>query len=126
MQPQIKAAQDLVHLGWLAHAARPCIKPRVGPASSIAPDGKYLEQAISTILPVKPINDPKIPLPVGYAEAKWVYGRVIERVHQHLCDVEPVILRIGQLTGSSTTGSWSPKETSSYPGSGIPNHWCHA
>lgn len=36
MQPQIKAAQDLVHLGWLAHAVRPRVEPRVVLSSSIA------------------------------------------------------------------------------------------
>jgi len=50
-------------------------------------------------VPKNSINDPKIPLPMGYAEAKWVCEKGIESAHQHLCDVEPVILRIGQLTG---------------------------
>jgi len=52
---------------------------------------------------------------------------VMEDAHKYLCDVEPVILRTGQLTGPSTTGYWNLKEPSSYPGSGgIRNHWCHA
>jgi hypothetical protein len=127
MQPQIKAVRDLVQLGWLAHAARPRIKPRVVLASSIAVVGTYLEQAISAIAPEKPINDPKIPLPMGHAEVKWVCEEVMKSVLQNLCEVEPVILRIGQLTGPSTTGHWNLKELSSYPGSGgIRNHWCHA
>ena len=34
----------------------------------------------------------------------------MESAQKNLRDIEPVILRIGQLTGSSTTGYWSPKE----------------
>jgi len=110
LEPQIKAVRNLIHLGRLAHAARPHIKTRVVLASSIAVVGQYLERAKSTVVPEKPINDPRIPLPIGYAEAKWVCEKVMESAHQYSRDVEPIILRIGQLTGSSTTGYWSPKE----------------
>ena len=110
MEPQIKAVRELIHLGRLANAARPHIKTRVVLASSIAVVGRYLEYAHSSVVPEKPMNDPKIPLPIGYAEAKWVCEKVMESAHKNLSGIEPVILRIGQLTGSSTTGYWSPKE----------------
>lgn len=110
MEPQIRAVRELLHLGRLANAARPWVKPRVVLASSIAVVGQYLAHAKSTVVPEKPMNDPKIPLPIGYAEAKWVCEKVLESAYQNVHDIEPVVLRIGQLTGSSTTGYWSPKE----------------
>ncbi|KAL8823834.1 MAG: hypothetical protein Q9191_005512 [Dirinaria sp. TL-2023a] len=110
LEPQIKAVRELIHLGRLASAARPHLKIRVVLASSIAVVGRYLENAHSTVVPEKPVNDPKIPLPIGYAEAKWVCEKVMESAQKTFSDIEPVILRIGQLTGSSTTGYWSTKE----------------
>ena len=110
MESQIKAVRELIHLGRLANAARPHIKTRVVLASSIAVVGRYLKHAQSIVVPEKPVDDPRIPLPIGYAEAKWVCEKVMESAHKNLHDIEPVILRIGQLTGSSTTGYWSPKE----------------
>ncbi|KAL8728551.1 MAG: hypothetical protein Q9181_005308 [Wetmoreana brouardii] len=92
---QIKTVHDLVSLGRFAHRLRRIIKPRIILASSIAAVGNFAAYASSTgRVPEMPIREAtQGPLAIGYAEAKW-----------------PMIVRIGQLSGSQTRGYWSVKE----------------
>lgn len=106
-EPQIKAASNIVQLGRDIHHARPHCKPRVVLASSIAVVGRY----ISTVVPEQIAANPDIPLPMGYAEAKWVCEKVFESAFVSLKDeIEPMIARIGQLSGSQHTGFWTTQE----------------
>ncbi|ROV86977.1 hypothetical protein VMCG_10929 [Cytospora schulzeri] len=50
-------------------------------------------------------------LPIGYCEAKWVCERML---HETLCkhpeDFNAMVVRLGQIAGSRTSGFWNPVE----------------
>ena len=110
LEPHIRAVKDLVELGCFAHDLRPFIKPRILLASSIAVVGRYTRDQKLRLVPEIPIDEPHVPLPLGYTEAKWVCEKIIVSAFHHVKGVETTILRIGQLSGSNSTGFWSPKE----------------
>lgn len=110
---QIKAMHDIIELGRLAHRRSPARRPRVIFTSSIAVAGNCgADQKLWGMIPEVPLHDPrKGPLAMGYAEAKWVCEQVVESAYRSLqSEVEPMIVRIGQLSGSQTSGYWSTKE----------------
>ena len=111
-EPQIKAVRGLVELCRAAHRRRPDVRPRFVLASSIAVVGQYFKVSSSgAIVPEALMDDSLATLPLGYAEAKWCCEKVIESAHASIPhEMESVILRIGQLSGSQTTGFWSEKE----------------
>ncbi|KAL8994550.1 MAG: hypothetical protein Q9169_005514 [Polycauliona sp. 2 TL-2023] len=110
---QIKALHDLIELGCLAHRLTPTSRPRLILASSIAVVGNCSDdQKVEGMVPELPLHDPERgPLAMGYAEAKWVCEQVVESAYNSLqSEMEPMIVRIGQLSGSQTSGYWSTKE----------------
>ena len=110
LEPHIRTVRDLIELGCFAHELRPLLKPRVVLASSIAVVGRYAMGSNSPLVPEISIDDPRVALPIGYAEAKWVCEKIVESAFHNANGVEPTILRIGQLSGSQMTGFWSHKE----------------
>lgn len=112
-EPHVKAVSRLVELCRAAHRSRPDLRPRLVLASSIAVVGRYsnVSSSSGTIVPEAPMDDPLATLPIGYAEAKWCCEKVLESARTSIPhEMEAVILRIGQLSGSQTTGFWSEKE----------------
>lgn len=106
-EDQIHAVRDLIELGRSAHRLQPNIKPRIIFTSSIAVAGQHSTKTV----PELPIHNPTVPLQIGYAEAKWVCERVIESAYLSSSgEVQPMIVRVGQLSGSHTIGCWSSKE----------------
>ena len=58
-----------------------------------------------------PMNDPRIPSAMGYAQAKWVCEQIVERVAGlHSTSLKISIIRIGQIVGSTSHGVWNIKE----------------
>lgn len=112
LEPQIKVVRDLIELARLAHRRRPFLRPRFVLASSIAAVSCYPETPGSgAVVPEIPMKDPAVTLPIGYAQAKWCCEKVVESA-QHTIphELEFMIIRIGQLSGSQATGFWSQKE----------------
>ena len=110
---QIKALHDLIELGRLAHRPSPATKPRIMLASSIAVAGRCSgDQKLGGMIPKVPLHDPnRGPLAMGYAEAKLVCEQEAESAYRSLqSEIQPMIVRIGQLSGSQTSGYWSTKE----------------
>lgn len=106
-ESQIKAASNIVQLGRDIHCARTHCRPRVIMASSIAVVGRHS----STVVPEEIASEASIPLPIGYAEAKWVCEKIFEDAFTELKDeIEPMIARIGQISGSQHTGFWTTHE----------------
>lgn len=106
-ESQIKAASNIVQLGRDIHCARTHCRPRVIMASSIAVVGRHS----STVVPEEIASEASIPLPIGYAEAKWVCEKIFEDAFTELKDeIEPMIARIGQISGSQHTGFWTTQE----------------
>ena len=110
LEPQIKAVQELIRLARLAHFIRPNVRARVVLASSIAVVGQYAKKSRTFLVPEVVIDDPEAPLPIGYAEAKWVCEMLMQSAFENLSELEPIIIRIGQVSGSESTGFWSGKE----------------
>ena len=110
LEPQIKAVQELLRLARLVHSIRPNFRARVVLASSIAVVGRYAKKTGTFLVPETAMDDPETPLPIGYAEAKWVCEKLIQSAFEHLKELEPTIIRIGQVSGSQSTGFWSAKE----------------
>ncbi|KAL8628329.1 hypothetical protein Q9189_005950 [Teloschistes chrysophthalmus] len=111
-EPQIKAVRDLIELARLAHGKRPSVRPRLVLASSIAVLGCYSKVTSSgPVVPEVTLNDPFVALPLGYAQAKWCCEKIIESAQESIPgEIECMIVRIGQISGSQTMGYWSPKE----------------
>lgn len=57
------------------------------------------------------MEDPAATLPIGYPHAKWCCEKVVESA-QHAIphEIESMVIRFGQLSGSQTTEFWSQKE----------------
>jgi len=111
-EPQIKVVKDLLELARSAHRKRSCLRPRLVLASSIAVVGCYSKIASSgAVVPESPMKNPSATLPIGYAQAKWCCEKVIESARDSIPhEVEASIFRIGQLSGSQSTGFWSSRE----------------
>lgn len=111
-RPQLNALKALIELARSAYKVRPHVKPRILFASSISVVRHYSEQAGSIIVPERSLDDPLVTTPMGYAEAKWVCERMLQRVGEkwaHECT--PVTVRIGQLSGPERTdGIWKTEE----------------
>ena len=111
-EPHIKALYDLVNFVRFAHQLRPKCKPRFIFASSIAVVGKMTSRSSMSNVTESPILDPwNGPLSMGYAEAKWICEQVMESAFYTLpLELQPMIVRIGQLSGSLSSGYWSVRE----------------
>ncbi|KAJ0115250.1 Conidial yellow pigment biosynthesis polyketide synthase [Diaporthe amygdali] len=50
-------------------------------------------------------------LPTGYCEGKWICERMLdETLHKHPALFRPMVVRPGQIAGSTTSGFWNPVE----------------
>jgi nucleoside-diphosphate-sugar epimerase len=108
---QIHAVKCVIDLAVAIHNARPHLAPRIVFASSIAVTGQYPLITKSYLVPEVAMDNPSVTLPIGYAESKWICEKLMEKaahIHQH--KIQPVVVRIGQLSGSERTGHWNSCE----------------
>ncbi|KAI0551133.1 hypothetical protein F4679DRAFT_594173 [Xylaria curta] len=118
-RPHLKLLQTLVELAEQSFVTRKATEPiRLLFSSSIAVARYYRqsgdnksEDYVRSIVPESVILDPLISMPMGYAEAKWVCEVYLDRVAKRLLGIEPVIVRVGQLSGpEETSGIWKTEE----------------
>lgn len=110
-KPQMRVMTDLIELARKAHAKRPEQRPRVTFASSIAAIGGHRSKTGRRRFPETVVDDPTVSLNMGYGEAKWICEKIVQHANSTFKDeIEVAIIRIGQISGSKTTGSWSQKE----------------
>lgn len=86
--------------------------PRVLFTSSIAAVARHPLRTHNSLVPEVPMDDPDVTAPFGYPEAKWVCEQILlksAQLHPSF-NLEPMIVRIGQLTGSRTAASWASTE----------------
>jgi nucleoside-diphosphate-sugar epimerase/aryl carrier-like protein len=117
--PHIEMVEALINL---ARAARTSGRARKQPparllfASSIAVVRNYGKEfsasSSSIVVPEEEMQTPETVVPMGYAEAKWVCERMLGHVGRYFPDdIEPVIVRIGQLSGpEASPGIWKTSE----------------
>ena len=109
-EPHIKATQQLLDLCRAAHRLRAGIRPKFILASSIAVVGHYNEGHGGNVVPELPVSSTSA-LNFSYAEAKLVCERVVESACTWLhSELQPSIVRIGQISGASSTGYWTVRE----------------
>lgn len=111
--------EALINLARASHTSKGARKQppaRLLFASSIAVVrnyGKEFSASSSSItVPEEEMQSPETVVPMGYAEAKWVYECLLGHVGRHLSEeIEPVIVRIGQLCGpEASPGIWKSSE----------------
>ncbi|KAL2163194.1 hypothetical protein VTH06DRAFT_5250 [Thermothelomyces fergusii] len=132
-EPHLRMLTTLLELGRRAHAAadyyptpyqheqqqqqqqqqheqrRQKQRVRLVFASSIAAVRRHRD---GPLVPERVMDDPATAAPMGYAEAKWVCEHIIASAADALRDeIEPVAVRIGQLSGPEHTGGiWKTGE----------------
>ena len=107
LESQVQVVKNLLDFAQRAFTLQQTIKPKLLFLSSIAVAGRYSGKMLAEA----PVEDPCSTVPMGYAEAKWVCEQILMSAAKLAGDCfEPVIVRIGQLTGSSISGYWNPTE----------------
>lgn len=84
-------------------------------SSSVGDFPVYIDKSRSSLpaaVPESAIDSPSITHPMGYAQAKWICERMLLHAGRTFSqEVDPVVVRIGQLSGPETTGGqWKTGE----------------
>ena len=107
-EAQFEYLDNIVQLALRSTGTAP---PRVLFTSSIASVARYTSITQEAQVPEIAMEDPEVTAPFGYPEAKWVCEQILLRsAHLHNSQLQPIIVRVGQLTGSTTAASWSSTE----------------
>ncbi|KAK3695745.1 hypothetical protein B0T22DRAFT_509135 [Podospora appendiculata] len=118
-ESQFQLTRGLLHLAHDIHTYHnsPSKKPPVFMfISSIAVAANYASEPQAggaRIVPEVAMPSARCPLPIGYAQAKYVCERIIEDfagVHGRGDGVVTKYVRVGQMTGARGTGRWNPSE----------------
>jgi len=122
-RPHVDLVRSLIELSQHANSVRPGTRVRLLFASSIAAvryhgtskngvETGATNGSSSAVIPEELAEDPLVTVPMGYAEAKWVCERMLDHAGRNLgASLEPVVVRIGQLTGpEGTPGTWKTGE----------------
>ncbi|KAI0885860.1 uncharacterized protein GGS22DRAFT_200013 [Annulohypoxylon maeteangense] len=81
--------------------------------SSIGVVGRHLTHN-TCIVPEERVSMSSV-LPIGYCEAKWTCERLLdETLHRYPESFQAMVIRPGQIAGSTTTGIWNPVEHFSF------------
>lgn len=107
LRPHLTLLQSLLHLAHTAGTVRPGVRVRVVFTSSIAAVRHFPpprdQQSSVAVVPEAAVPDPSAALPMGYAEGKWVCEQMMAAAARH-GTVEPVVVRVGQLSGPQHLG----------------------
>ncbi|KAI0103345.1 hypothetical protein GGR51DRAFT_573268 [Nemania sp. FL0031] len=118
-RPHIKLLETLVKLAEKSAAVQMVKVPvRLLFSSSIAVARYYAENGgkqsnghFGSSVPESAIREPLVSMPMGYSEAKWVCETYLDQVAKRSSSVEPVVVRVGQLSGpEKTPGVWKTEE----------------
>ena len=109
--PQIQAVRNLINFALDCHyTQRPSSlahNPRLLFLSSIAVVANYSPGPFVAEGPIGPTG----PATFGYSQAKWVCERLLSDVMiNHASQIRTMVVRLGQLSGATTTGVWNANE----------------
>lgn len=108
---QFQVLHNLLQLARNAHSTHPLLRPKVVYVSSIAVVGHYPLFRNETIVPEEFMTDGRCTNDIGYAKAKLVCERIIEKAaHDHASEIEVAYVRVGQMCGSKKRGNWNTDE----------------
>lgn len=106
-----QALQNLLELLRYAAIVQPLTRPKLLFVSSIATVGQYPLKRNETMVPEVPMINEDYSNSIGYAKAKLVCERIVERAAHDLSGyIEASSIRIGQMSGSSKVGYWNSDE----------------
>ena len=106
-----QALQNLLELSRYAAMVQPVTRPKLLFVSSIATVGQYPLIKNETMVPEVPMINEDCSNSIGYAKAKLVCERIVERAAHDLSGhIEASSIRIGQMSGSSKVGYWNSDE----------------
>ncbi|OIW25922.1 hypothetical protein CONLIGDRAFT_512814 [Coniochaeta ligniaria NRRL 30616] len=105
-EPQLQAMRNLLDLAREAATTRDTVQVGFQFVSSIGVVGYSSEaRVLERRAPLEAV------LPGGYGEAKWVCERMLdETLHKYPHLFRPMVVRPGQIAGSSKSGFWNPVE----------------
>ena len=101
--------QNLIQLGVQIHTKRPWHRPRLLFTSSISTVGNYPMLVSERIIPEEKMDDRRCALALGYAQAKLICEKMIERAAANHPQVEMGFVRVGQIAGA-LSGYWNGNE----------------
>ena len=108
---QFRVIQNLVHLVRGARGIGYAVRPKLVFVSSIAVVGQYPLHTKETIVPEISMNDERFTNDIGYAKAKLVCEKILEKAANNFgAEIEIAIVRIGQMSGSARSGHWNADE----------------
>ncbi|KAL8722888.1 MAG: hypothetical protein Q9225_000721 [Loekoesia sp. 1 TL-2023] len=103
---QFQTLQNLLQLARSAHSIHPLNRPRVLFVSSIATVGQYPGVNEDSMVPEVFMTNERCANDIGYAKAKLVCERIIEKAaHDLASHMEVACVRIGQMSGSKQSGN---------------------
>ncbi|MCJ1243592.1 hypothetical protein MMC30_000789 [Trapelia coarctata] len=107
---QFQTLQNLLQLARDAHAMCSSTRPKILFVSSIAVAGQYPSAYGERVVPEISLDNNCINR-LGYAEAKMVCERIIEKAAEEFQnEIDPTFVRVGQLSGSKMSGFWNSDE----------------
>lgn len=109
--PQMQAVRNLINFTLDCHHTQkpssPALNPRLLFLSSIAVAANYSPGPFVAEAPIGPSG----PATFGYPQAKWVCERLLsDTMINHANQIRTMVVRLGQLSGATTTGVWNANE----------------
>ena len=104
-----RSLQNLIQLARKARFCHHRTKPRLLFISSISTVGNYPSSQGGVLVPEVIVEDPTWTLELGYAKAKLVCEKMIQRATYDSCEIEAGLVRVGQIAGASS-GYWNVNE----------------
>ena len=103
--------RNILNLARDIHTENPAVMTRVMFVSSIAVAGRYHDAHDEHIVPEVAFQNDDCTIDIGYAKAKLVCERVIERASlDYSNEIEVACARFGQIAGARSNGYWSSTE----------------
>ena len=104
-----RSLQNLIQLARKARFYHHRTKPRVLFISSISTVGNYPSVQSGVPVPEVTVEDPAWTLELGYARAKLVCEKMIQRAANDYSEIEAGLVRVGQIAGAGS-GYWNVNE----------------
>ena len=105
-----KSLQNLIQLARKARFYHHLTKPKLLFISSISTVGNYPSVRGRVPIPEVTVEDPTWTLGLGYAKAKLVCEKMIQRATNDYPEIEASLVRVGQVAGAAAGGYWNANE----------------
>jgi nucleoside-diphosphate-sugar epimerase len=105
-----RTLQNLLQLVTNAHCRALRRRPRMLFVSSFSTVGNYPSLKGECFVPETWVEDADCVLGLGYAQAKLVCERIIQRARDSSPELQVGVVRVGQLAGATGSGYWNADE----------------